>query len=122
MKMATVREFKKQGRCNQSKELRPKKMECYSELDTMVSWFKWQGDSNIQKRKEQLPQRYMLTCHQCEDKPKQKKDDEPPVVDDNSANAVNDPTDATANETVLRSKQRYCCSLASTDCNDGSVR
>lgn len=102
--MATVREFKKQGRCNKSKEHRPKKMEC-CELDTMVSWFKWQGDSNIPKRKEQLPQRYMLTCHQHEDKPKQKKDDEPPVVDDNPANAVNDPADATANETALEANR-----------------
>jgi len=53
-----------------------------SELQTMVSWFKRPGDSNIPKRKEQLLQRYLLTCHRSELEPKRKKDDEPVVTDD----------------------------------------
>jgi len=48
----------------------------------MVSWFKRPGDSNIPKRKEQLLQRYLLTCHRSELEPKRKKDDEPVVTDD----------------------------------------
>jgi hypothetical protein len=53
-----------------------------SELSTMVSWFKRPGDSNIPKRKDQLLQRYLLTCHRREDDPRRKKDDKPAVVDD----------------------------------------
>jgi len=55
-----------------------------SELHAMVSWFKRPGDSNIPKRKEQLLQRYNLTCHRSELDPKRKKDDEPAVVDDDA--------------------------------------
>ncbi len=51
----------------------------------MVSWFKRPGDSNIPKRKEQLLQRYNLTCHRSELDPKRKKDDEPAVVDDDAS-------------------------------------
>ncbi len=51
------------------------------ELHTMVSWFKRPGDSNIPKRKEQLLRRYYLTCHRSEREPKRKKEDEPPVLD-----------------------------------------
>ena len=82
-----------------------------SELNTMVSWFKRPGDSNIPKRKEQLLQRYLLTCHRREDEPKRKKDDEPPVVDDNPAPAVNDPGDATANETALEANEGIVAAL-----------
>ncbi len=82
-----------------------------NELNTMVSWFKRPGDSNIPKRKEQLLQRYMLTCHRREDEPKRKKDDEPPAVDDNPANTVNDPEDATANETVLEANEGVAAAL-----------
>jgi hypothetical protein len=47
----------------------------------MVAWFKRPGDSNIPKRKEQLMQRYLLTCHRSEQEPERKKDDEPAVTD-----------------------------------------
>ncbi len=47
----------------------------------MVAWFKRPGDSNIPKRKEQLLQWYLLTCHRSEQEPKRKKDDEPAVTD-----------------------------------------
>jgi hypothetical protein len=52
-----------------------------AELHTMVAWFKRPGNSNIPKRKEQLMQRYLLTCNRSEVEPQWKKDDEPAVTD-----------------------------------------
>jgi len=66
----------------------------------MVSWFKWPGDSNIPKRKEQLLQRYNLTCQRSELDPKRKKDVEPAVVDDD-ANLMPPPPSPT-NATMIR--------------------
>lgn len=70
----------------------------------MVSRFKWPGDSNIPKRKEQLPKRYMLTYHGHEEDLTRKKEDEQAMVDDIPLNTVYDPADDTANETALEAE------------------
>jgi hypothetical protein len=43
--------------------------------------------------------------------PKRKKDNEPPVVDDTPANTVDDPADATANETALEANEGIVAAL-----------
>jgi len=56
-----------------------------SELQTMVSWFKRPGDSKLPQCKEQLLQRYLLTCNRSEQESNRLKDGEQPVVDDAAA-------------------------------------
>jgi hypothetical protein len=55
----------------------------------MVAWFKQPGDSNIPKRKEQLMQQYLLTCHRSEVEPRRKKDGEPAVTDSSENSNIN---------------------------------
>jgi hypothetical protein len=110
MKVTTVRKRQKQGRCNWAKSTDPTTWSD-SELNAMESWFKRPWDSNIPKRKEHLLQRYLLTCHCCEEEPKWKKDDEPPVVDNYPGSIVNDPGNAAANETALEAHEGIAAAL-----------
>ena len=56
-----------------------------SELQTMVSWFKRPGDGKLPQCKEQLLQRYLLTCNRSEQERNRLKDGEQPVIDDAAA-------------------------------------
>jgi hypothetical protein len=58
-----------------------------SELQTMVSWFKRPGDSKLPQCKEQLLQRYLLTCNRSEQERNRLKEGEDPVMDDAAAAA-----------------------------------
>ncbi len=58
-----------------------------SELQTMVSWFKRSGDSKLLQCKEQLLQRYLLTCNCAEQERNHLKEGEDPVIDDAAAAA-----------------------------------
>ena len=60
-----------------------------SELQTMVSWFKRPGDSKLPQRKEQLLQRYLLTCNRSEQERNRLKEGEEPVIDDAAAEGGN---------------------------------
>ncbi len=59
-----------------------------SELQTMVSWFKRPGDSKLLQCKEQLLQRYLLTCNHAEQERNRLKEGEDPVIDDAAAAAA----------------------------------
>ena len=60
-----------------------------SDLQTMVSWFKRPGDSKLPQRKEQLLQRYLLTCNRSEQERNRLKEGEEPVIDDAAAEGGN---------------------------------
>ena len=51
-------------------------------------WFKRPGDSKLPQRKEQLLQRYLLTCNRSEQERSRLKEGEEPVVDDPPANTT----------------------------------
>jgi len=75
-----------------------------TELQTMVSWFKRPGDSKLPQRKEQLLQRYLLTCNRSEQERSRLKEGEEPVVDDHPANttAANDNDEGRVAEALLQ--------------------
>ncbi len=55
----------------------------------MVSWFKRPGDSKLPQQKEQLLQRYLLTCNRSEQERNRLKEGEEPVIDDAAAEGGN---------------------------------
>ncbi len=60
-----------------------------SKLQTMVSWFKRPGGSKLPQQKEQLLQRYLLTCNRSEQECNHLKEGEEPVIDDAAAEGGN---------------------------------
>ena len=53
-----------------------------NDLDAMVSWFKWPGDSKVPQRKEDLIHWYLLTCTRSEQEWNRLKEGEQLVVDE----------------------------------------
>jgi hypothetical protein len=53
-----------------------------NKLQAMVPWFKRPGDSKIPQQKEQLLQRYLLTCNWSEQERNRFKEGVDPVIDE----------------------------------------